>query len=350
MASVWIERRRLPRTAGRRYRVDSGSAAVRRARAMAAGSRRCARRRSSRLDLRRARCDARPGPGARAAMRVVGRRRREPLEGVPHRRGRGDARPAPGRARASCCRPRLAPVDELDRRRRRRRGRALADGGLRARDDPQELPTSRWCSTTRASSRTRPATGTVKLPRGEQEEPNPPTAAHVEAVYRLLPRSTGWRSCSSTGRAPASRRSTRRSSATTTSRAGASGCARATTKTRRALWVELHPALAEALERALGPREDRDPTAACSQARAPTRYGPRSRRRAGRRASRSFARTTCATAGSRCCICAACRGRGSASSSASATSPSPRHVHARPDRRGRARLPGAARRLSAPRV
>jgi hypothetical protein len=28
---------------------------------------------------------------------------------------------------------------------------------------------------------------TVKLPREEPEEPNPPTAAHVEAVYRLLP-------------------------------------------------------------------------------------------------------------------------------------------------------------------
>jgi integrase len=35
----------------------------------------------------------------------------------------------------------------------------------------------------------------------------------------------------------------------------------ATTKTRRALWVELHPALADALETSLGPREDRDETA-----------------------------------------------------------------------------------------
>jgi integrase len=32
-----------------------------------------------------------------------------------------------------------------------------------------------------------------------------------------------------------------------------------TQKTRRALWVELHPALADALEDRLGPREDRDP-------------------------------------------------------------------------------------------
>jgi integrase len=35
----------------------------------------------------------------------------------------------------------------------------------------------------------------------------------------------------------------------------------ATTKTRKALWVELHPALAGALEAQLGPREDRDPEA-----------------------------------------------------------------------------------------
>jgi hypothetical protein len=32
----------------------------------------------------------------------------------------------------------------------------------------------------------------------------------------------------------------------------------ATTKTRKALWVELHPVLADALEARLGPREDRD--------------------------------------------------------------------------------------------
>jgi len=32
----------------------------------------------------------------------------------------------------------------------------------------------------------------------------------------------------------------------------------ATTKTRKALWVELHPVLADAIEASLGPREDRD--------------------------------------------------------------------------------------------
>ncbi len=34
---------------------------------------------------------------------------------------------------------------------------------------------------------------------------------------------------------------------------------KATTKTRAALWIELHPVLADALEQELGPREDRDP-------------------------------------------------------------------------------------------
>lgn len=36
---------------------------------------------------------------------------------------------------------------------------------------------------------------------------------------------------------------------------------RQTTKTRKALWIELHPVLADALEATLPPREDRDPEA-----------------------------------------------------------------------------------------
>lgn len=35
----------------------------------------------------------------------------------------------------------------------------------------------------------------------------------------------------------------------------------AVTKTRRGVWVELHPALRDAIEATLGPREDRDPDA-----------------------------------------------------------------------------------------
>jgi hypothetical protein len=48
----------------------------------------------------------------------------------------------------------------------------------------------------------------VKLPREEPEEINPPTADHVEEVYRLLAPPTGCRCFGSTGPAPASRAST----------------------------------------------------------------------------------------------------------------------------------------------
>jgi integrase len=97
----------------------------------------------------------------------------------------------------------------------------------------------------------------VRLPRDEPEEINPPTAAHLEAVYRLLPSKhrlaflfLDW----SGARVSAvdltlvsdydePRRRVRLRAATT--------------KTRRALWIDLHPALADVLERQLGPREDR---------------------------------------------------------------------------------------------
>jgi integrase len=98
----------------------------------------------------------------------------------------------------------------------------------------------------------------VKLPREEPEEPNPPTADQLLAVYRLLPSKhrlpflfldwSGARvSCidlTLAGDYDEQRRRVRLRAATT--------------KTRRALWIELHPALAEALEAQLGPRDDRD--------------------------------------------------------------------------------------------
>ena len=86
----------------------------------------------------------------------------------------------------------------------------------------------------------------VRLPRGADEEINPPSAEHIEAVYRLLPSKhrlallwldwsgapgfdrrahAGWRQTPHNVRLRA-----------------------ATTKTRKALWVELHPVLADALE------------------------------------------------------------------------------------------------------
>ena len=98
----------------------------------------------------------------------------------------------------------------------------------------------------------------VRLPREEPEEVAPPIAEHVEAVFHLLPRRhrlallfLDW--------------SGARVSAIDTTLVGDYDEQRkrvrlraATTKTRRALWIELHPALADALERELGPREDRD--------------------------------------------------------------------------------------------
>jgi integrase len=90
-----------------------------------------------------------------------------------------------------------------------------------------------------------------------KREPNPPSAAHVEAVYRLLPSRhrlallfLDW--------------SGARVSAIVLTLVGDYDEPRrrvrlraATTKTRRALWVELHPVLADAIEASLGPREDR---------------------------------------------------------------------------------------------
>jgi integrase len=101
----------------------------------------------------------------------------------------------------------------------------------------------------------------VKLPRDESEEPSPPSAEHVEAVYRLIPSKhrlallfldwTGAR-VSAIDRTlvgdydePRQRVRLRKQ----------------TTKTRKALWLDLHPVLADAVEASLGPREDRDPEA-----------------------------------------------------------------------------------------
>ena len=101
----------------------------------------------------------------------------------------------------------------------------------------------------------------VKLPREEREEPNPPTADHVEAVCRLLPSKhrlaflfLDW-----SGARVAAVDLTRVSDYDEPRRRVRLRAS--TTKTRKALWIDLHPVLAEALETALGPREDRDPQA-----------------------------------------------------------------------------------------
>jgi hypothetical protein len=76
----------------------------------------------------------------------------------------------------------------------------------------------------------------------------------------------------------------------------------ATTKTRRALWVALHPDLAEALSAALGPREDRDPDARLFADPGSDALRTSIARRAGHSGFRSGRLTTFAIGGSRSCI------------------------------------------------
>jgi integrase len=98
----------------------------------------------------------------------------------------------------------------------------------------------------------------IKLPREEPEQINPPSAVDVERVFRRIPAKhqlallwldwSGARVSSIdhtlVGDYDESRRRVRLRAATT--------------KTRRALWVELHPALAEAIEAGLPHRQFRD--------------------------------------------------------------------------------------------
>jgi len=72
-----------------------------------------------------------------------------------------------------------------------------------------------------------------------------------------------------------------------------------TTKTRKALWVELHPVLADAVDDRSGRARIATLMRGCSLAAVPTRCVPRSRKRAGLRASRCFHRTICGTGGFR---------------------------------------------------
>lgn len=102
----------------------------------------------------------------------------------------------------------------------------------------------------------------VRLPHEEQLEVVPPTSEHVEQVARLLPPAYRlallWLDWSGA----------RVKSVDTVLVGDYDEQARrirlraVTQKTRAALWIELPDALAEAIERALPPREDRDPDAA----------------------------------------------------------------------------------------
>jgi integrase len=97
----------------------------------------------------------------------------------------------------------------------------------------------------------------IKLPREEPEEINPPSAEHVETVYRLIPAKHRlallWLDWSGA-----------RVSSVDLTLAGDYDEQRrrvrlraATTKTRRPLWVELHPVLADALDATLPHRKFR---------------------------------------------------------------------------------------------
>jgi integrase len=101
----------------------------------------------------------------------------------------------------------------------------------------------------------------VKLPPDDSEEVNPPSADHVETAFRLIPSKhrlallfLDWSGArvsaidkTLVGDYDEQRRRVR--------------LRKQTTKKRRALWIDLHPVLAEQIEASLGPREDRDPEA-----------------------------------------------------------------------------------------
>jgi integrase len=101
----------------------------------------------------------------------------------------------------------------------------------------------------------------VKLPREEPQEVQPPSAEDVEAVYRLIPAKHRlallWLDWS--GARVASIDLTRVRDYDESRRRVRLRAA--TTKTRRALWVELPPMLAEAIEASLPHRRFRDPEA-----------------------------------------------------------------------------------------
>ena len=182
-------------------------------------------------------------------------------------------------------------IDTLDRAGLHRRRRAAARRTATARETIRKTLGAGAMVLDHAGVDPNPARDrSIKLPREEPEEINPPSA---DARRGRLPaasrRSTGCRCSGSTGRAPAS------SSVDLTLVGDYDEPRRrvrlraATTKTRRALWVEL-PDGARRRDRGDARRRARiaTPTRGCSPSPAPTRSGRRSRRRAGRPGSRSF--------------------------------------------------------------
>jgi integrase len=139
----------------------------------------------------------------------------------------------------------------------------------------------------------------VRLPRGDSEEPNPPTGDHLEAVYRLLPAryrlpllvldATGMRLGELEQLAWGDVDEQR----------GRWRVTQAVSKTSRARWVQVPPPLFQAVTE-LVPREDRIPERRVFQGFGGDVSGPRSRERARPPACLSSRRTTSVTDGSAC--------------------------------------------------
>jgi hypothetical protein len=156
----------------------------------------------------------------------------------------------------------------------------------------------------------------IRLPHEEEEELSPPLAAHVEAVYGLLARPYRlpllWLDWSGARVASVDLLTV----SDYDERAHRIRLRASTTKTRAALWVDLHPELADASRRPCRHARTATPRRRCSPTRPPTGYAPRLAEHANSPASRCSRRTTSGTDVSACCTLRAGRGRRSPGSSA----------------------------------
>ena len=329
MASVWIRTRRTKNGAVRylvEYRLGG-----RDSKTQHGGSFRTRRlatrpRRSHRARPRRA-PHPQPPPRTRSRIGDDTTPRRRTLADLhestsPRRRPSSTAPPSTGRCPSSAA----APSTRSPRRTSPNLSPQLAADG-KARESIRKTLTALAMVFDHAGINPNPARdrSIVKLPERSPRSRTrrPPTTSRPSTGSSR--RGIGWRCSSSTGPAPASPRSTGHCVGDYDEQRRRVRLRAATTKTRRALWVELHP---RARRRARGrPRTARGPRPGrrgCSRTAARTRCARRSRRRARPPACRSGRRTTSDTGGSASCTCAASPGRGSASRSGSATSPSPR--------------------------
>ena len=169
------------------------------------GSRRSAPPRSSRA--RRARI---PDLAPRKRNRLARRSSKRPALGrLAARHRRLDPRPAPHPARQAAAADRHAAGSTSSAAATSpTSSRSCTRQASRARRSARRSAPARWCSTTPACTPNPARDRSIKLPREEPEEINPPSAEHVEAVYRLIPSKHRLRCSGSTGPAPASPAST----------------------------------------------------------------------------------------------------------------------------------------------